>query len=74
MTPRQQEIEQVRHGYTSDVYDDKNDAIILAHAVAAENGFCFAVEGRYGWHASVRKPSLRFGKVIECHDGREFHA
>lgn len=74
MNARQHEIEQVRHGYTSDVYDDKNEAIILAHAVAQEAGYCFAIEGRFGWHCSTRKPSLRAGKVIECRDGKEFLA
>lgn len=71
---RQHEIEQVRHGYTSDVYDNKHDAIAIAHAVSKDAGYCFAVEGRFGWHASMRKPSLRAGKVIECRDGKEFVA
>jgi hypothetical protein len=70
-----QEVTAVRHGYTSEVYDDKSDALAIAHAVAKESGYCFAVQGRFGWHACQRKPSLGGLKVIECRDdGKEYLA
>lgn len=74
MTPLDQTILDIRHGRPSEVWDDKNGAIIFAHYVAAKAGYCFAIEGRFGWHVSLQKPSLRYGKVIECREGREFIA
>ena len=53
----------------------KIDAIILAHKMAhATDEPAYAVETKWGWTCASRKPSLRFGKVIECHDGKEFLA
>lgn len=53
----------------------KNDAIIEAHKMAYKSGFpAYAVETRYGWTCATRKPSLRYGKVIECHNGKEYYA
>ena len=53
----------------------KIDAIILAHNMAHKSGSpAYAVETKYGWTCANRKPSLRFGKVIECRDGKEFLA
>lgn len=50
---------------------EKNDAINKAFHIAHENEIAgYAIETKYGWIAEARKPSLRFGKVIEClHDG-----
>ena len=55
---------------------DKNVAIIEAFHIARENGIAgYAIEGKYGWSANARKPSLRFGKVLECRiDGSVVHA
>lgn len=53
----------------------KVDAIIEAHNMAHKSGSpAYAVETRYGWTCATNKPSLRFGKVIECRDGKEFLA
>jgi hypothetical protein len=53
----------------------KTDAIILAHNMSHKSGSpVYAVETRYGWTCASRKPSLRFGKVIECYEGKEFYA
>ena len=53
----------------------KIDAIILAHNMAHENGSpAYAVETKFGWTCATNKPSLRFGKVIECRDGMEYLA
>ena len=74
---KQQEVTAVQHGYTSEVYDDKSDALAIAHEVAKLAGYCFAVQGRFGWHASQRKPNLNVQgmKVIECRDdGKEYLA
>ena len=68
------EVETVIHDKASDVHD-KADALIIAHRVAKVTGHCFAIEGRFGWQACLRKPSLRHGKVIECDgNGRELIA
>lgn len=72
---KQKQIERVIRDYSSDVFDEKHDALSLAHAVAKQTGYCFAVEGRFGWQASIRKPSLRYGRIVECTaDGRELIA
>lgn len=64
---RAKEIQDIIHGYTGDVYDEKSDALAVAHAVAKSAGdYCFAIEGKFGWFASKRKPMLRSGRVIEC--------
>ena len=53
----------------------KTDAIILAHNMAHKNQEpAYAVETRYGWTCATRKPSLRYGKVIECYNGKEYLA
>ena len=53
----------------------KSDAIDLAHNMAHRNGCpAYAVETYYGWTCATHKPSLRFGKVIECHNGKEYLA
>ena len=50
--------------------DSKNNAINQAFRIAHENGIAgYAIETKYdGWIASDRKPSLRFGEVLECMD------
>jgi hypothetical protein len=69
-----QSAKSVIQGNKSDLCD-KSDALIIAHRVAKIMGYCFAVETKYGWQASTRKPSLRYGKVIECDEyGRELIA
>ena len=41
---------------------------------AREHGVWYAVETKYGWIDSERKPSLRFGKVWECcENGKKNH-
>lgn len=53
----------------------KTDAIILAHNMAHKNQEpAYAVETLYGWTCATRKPSLRYSKVIECHNGKEYLA
>ena len=54
----------------------ENDAINAAFALAHKNEIAaYAVEGKYGWTVSERKPSLRFGKVWECRDdGKKYYA
>lgn len=53
----------------------KVDAITEAHNMAHKSGSpAYAVETYYGWTCASNKPSLRFGKVIECRDGKEFVA
>lgn len=56
--------------------DAKMNAINAAHKIAHETGIAgYAVETIDGWIASERKPSLRFGKVLECHvDGKVVRA
>jgi hypothetical protein len=66
--------ESVIQGNKTDLCD-KSDALIIAHRVAKQMGYCFVVETKDGWQASLRKPSLRYGKVIECtENGRELMA
>lgn len=49
------------------VAEDENSAINSAFVLARKNGIAaYAIEGKYGWSVSERKPSLRFGKVWEC--------
>jgi len=53
----------------------KADAVILAHNMAHKNQEpAYAIETKWGWTCATRKPSLRYGKVIECHNGKECHA
>ena len=56
--------------------DAKMDAINAAQKIAHETGIAgYAVETIDGWIAAERKPSLRFGKVLECHvDGKVVRA
>jgi len=60
------------------VYKDdlKLDAINAAFKLAHANGIAgYAIETFDGWIAAERKPSMRFGKVIECQvDGSQRHA
>lgn len=45
------------------------DAVSEAFSMARKVGMpCYAIEGKYGWSVATRKPSLRFGKVWECHE------
>jgi len=55
-------------GARVDGSDSKNDAINKAFRIAHENGIAgYAIETKFdGWIASDRKPSLRFGEVLEC--------
>lgn len=53
----------------ADLFADKNDAVNAAHRLAHEIELpAYAIEGKYGWSVSERKPSIRFGKVYECRD------
>ncbi|MBT9176529.1 MAG: hypothetical protein DDT20_00848 [Firmicutes bacterium] len=70
------EIERIRHGYDGEVYDERAKAMLVAYAVSKVCGYCFAVQGRCGWYASLKKPLLRGARdqVIECSEGRELLA
>ena len=78
MTPQEtKEVEAIQRGYAGDVYETKGEAMCVAHRVAKVGGYCFVVEGRYGWHCSMHKPMLRkqHQQVIECRqDGQELLA
>jgi hypothetical protein len=53
----------------------KIDAISIAHKMSAFVGApCYAIETKFGWTCADRKPSLRYGKVIECYQGKDLHA
>ena len=58
----------VKHGYRSELYDDKVDALAIAHGVAKIAGYCFAVQGRFGWYVCKEKPNFRCTEVIECRE------
>lgn len=48
--------------------DAMMDAINAAQRICRETGIAgYAIETLHGWMASERKPSLRFGRVLECH-------
>jgi hypothetical protein len=56
-------------------YGSELNAVTFAMRKARETGApCYAIETKYGWIDCDRKPSLRFGKVWECHpDGKKHH-
>ncbi len=66
------DMRKVRTERDNERHDAINEAFRLAHA----NGIAgYAIETIHGWISSERKPSLRYGKVIECRvDGREYAA
>jgi hypothetical protein len=56
-------------------YDSKLDAINAAQVLAHTCGLpAYAFETRHGWQIAKRKPTLRYGKVIECYEGKEYFA
>ena len=60
---------------TQQEFDSKYDAINAAHVLAHQLGLpAYAFDTIHGWHVSDRKPMLRYGKVIECHNGKEYMA
>ena len=61
---------------TSQEYGSELNAISFAMAKARESSApWYAIECKYGWIDAERKPSLRFGKVWECHpNGQKVHA
>lgn len=56
--------------------DAMMNAVNEAFKVARHTGIAgYAVETFDGWVVSERKPSLRFGRVLECHlDGKVIRA
>lgn len=60
----------------SQEYGSELNAVVIARRKARETGApWYAVECRYGWIETDRKPSLRYGRVIELHpDGTKHHA
>ena len=53
----------------------KTDAISEAHTLSHKvEHSVYAVETKWGWTLARYKPSLRFGKVFECYEGREVFA
>ena len=56
--------------------DAMMDAVNKAHKIAHQTGIAgYAIETFDGWTVSDRKPSLRFGRVLECHvDGKVVRA
>jgi len=50
----------------------KADALILGHNISHKiDSPVYVVETKWGWTCAKNKPSLRFGKVIECYEGKE---
>lgn len=50
-------------------YSSELDALMAAFRQAKQgDGYCFVIQTKYGWTISNRKPSLRFGAVIEVRD------
>ena len=59
---------------TNQEYGSELNAVTAAFRKAREEyGVYYAVETKYGWITAERKPSLRFGKVWECHTSGEKH-
>ena len=55
---------------TSQEYGSELNAVCFAFRKAHDTQEPhYAVETKYGWITAERKPSLRFGKVWECHPG-----
>ncbi len=50
----------------------KTDALIMGHNISHKiDSAVYVVETKWGWTCAKNKPSLRFGKVIECYQGKE---
>lgn len=60
---------------TTQEYGSELNAVTFAFRKAREGaGVWYAIETKYGWIDSARKPSLRFGKVWECTEsGKKCH-
>lgn len=60
---------------TTQEYGSELNAVCFAARKARETGMpWYAVECKYGWIDSERKPSMRAGKVWELHpDGKKHH-
>lgn len=60
---------------TTQEYGSELNAVTFAFRAARETGMPhYAVETKFGWLTQERKPSLRFGKVWECHqNGNKCH-
>ncbi len=56
-------------------YNDKLDAIGAAHVLSHQIGMpAYAFDCRHGWQVDERKPTLRYGKVFECYQGKVYAA
>jgi len=54
---------------TNQEYNTELDALMAAFRQAKEaDGYCFVIQNKHNWTISSRKPSLRFGKIIEVRD------
>jgi hypothetical protein len=60
---------------TNQEYGSELNAVCFAFSKARQTEMpWYAVETAYGWVESDRKPSMRFGKVWECHpNGQKCH-
>lgn len=58
---------------TTQEYGSELNAVSFAFRKARDSEMPhYAVETKYGWVEAERKPSLRYGKVWECHpDGKK---
>lgn len=58
-----------------ELYETKLDAIADAHTLSHAIGMpAYAFDTVIGWQIGERKPTLRYGAVIECYQGREYKA
>ena len=56
-------------------YGSELNAVTAAMRKSRESGNpWYAIETKYGWIEAPQKPSLRFGKVWECLDGKKYAA
>jgi len=53
---------------TSQEYGSELNAVSSAFRIARETSYIgYAIETKYGWVSADKKPSIRFGKIWECH-------
>ena len=53
---------------TNQEYGSELNAVSFAFKTARKTKMpAYAIETKYGWISAERKPSIRFGKVWECH-------
>ena len=60
---------------TNQEYGSELNAVTFAFRMARESEMpAYAIETAYGWISAERKPSMRFGRVWECHpNGKKCH-